>query len=225
MIQRYIIFFILFFIPQIIFAQDFFRIKADFSIKTKLPDGKQYLTMGTVYYDKTVRTTVYQIRFPEKEIWVNKDTNMYKIIDNKIISRQSVPAVIEFSIFHLTLNGNLADYGLKKTSFTIEKTEKDKGMVITTWKPPANFAKRLGKIMVSNQDKKLQGIIFFNPAGTIISKQFFKKYFNSNGLEFPSEIVQINYTNGKEGYELTTYSKILVNDLNEENIYNYRLPK
>jgi len=39
-------------LPKIIFGQQFYRLKAEFSIKAKLSEENSQLTMGTVYYDK-----------------------------------------------------------------------------------------------------------------------------------------------------------------------------
>jgi hypothetical protein len=225
LIFRMILFILVINCPSILYSQQFFRIKAEFSIKSKGIDGSQQLTMGTVYYDKTSKKIVYITKFPEKEIWVSSDTVMYKIADNKVIIRQKIPAIAEFTIFHLSLNGQLADFGLKNSTFKMDKVEKDKDLIITTWLPPDQFKKFIGKIMISNKEKKLQGIIFFNSKGEILTKQFFSKYINVKGFEFPGEIAQISYLNGKEGYEMTTYKNIIINDFKEDHIYNYSIPK
>lgn len=224
----YIFFLLFIFLDSPIFAQQFFRIKADVSIKEKGADGKERLTMGQVYYDKTAKKIVYNIKFPEKETWVIVDTVLYRIVDKEIKDVKTIPAIAEFSIFHLSLNGGIADYGLKKSFYTIEKAEKENDMVITTWLAPEKFSKTFGKILLSQKDKKLFGVVFFSPANVLLSKQFFKNYTNVNGLEFPTEIVQITYPvnkAGEENYQLTTYKNIIVDDLKEDNIYNYKLLK
>ena len=219
-------FFILIFqflLPELTLGQQFFRIKADFSIKEKGADGKEQLTMGQVYYDKTSKKIVYNIKFPEKETWVIIDTTLYRIVDSKIKETRTIPAIAEFSMFHLCLNGGITDYGLKQSFYTIEKVEKENNMVITTWKAPDKMSKTFGKILLSQENKKLFGVVLFSPTNVLLSKQFFKNYTNVNGLEFPTEIVQILYIKGKESYQLTTYKNIIVDDLKEDNIYNYRL--
>ena len=87
--QRYfcLIFFLAFFLPAQ--SQDFFRIKTDFTIKSNSPTGEQQLTVGKVYYDINERQIVYEISFPEKEIWLQKDTTLYKIVGSEVISSRS----------------------------------------------------------------------------------------------------------------------------------------
>ncbi len=210
---------------NISFSQAFFRIKADFSIKAKGFNGKSQLTMGKVYYDKTIKKIVYKIKYPEKSDWVSVDTNMYHIVNNKVTSRKSLPAIVEFTIFHIALSGNLSNYGLDKSPFTISKVQQSKGMVITTWDPPQLYSKIYGRIIVSNKNKKLYGIIFFSPDGMILRKQFFKKYQNINGFSFPSEVLQISYNESKESYELSSFKNIIINDMNEDYIYDYYIKK
>lgn len=206
-------------------SQDFFRIRADFSIKAKLHTGKSQLTMGTVYYDKNLKIIIYKTSFPGIETWVVKDTLLYKIENNKIINKTVVPFIAEFSIFHLSLNGNLSDYGLKKSCFTIDNVEKQNDMVITTWIPPVKYHEVISKILVSNKNKHLFGIVFLNGLKKLVSKHFFKKYQNISGLEFPTEIVKISYTSdGQENYEMTTYRNIVVNDFMDDSVYNFKIP-
>ena len=204
--------------------QLFFRIKTDFMIKAKSPTGEQQLTVGKLYYDKNVKQIVYDVSFPEKEIWVQRDTVLYKIVNSKIIGKQRIPAGIEFSIYNLVLNGTLNDYGLKKTKFTLRKVEKSDNNVISTWEPPQELKKYFGDILLSNVDQKLNGIVFKNTAGEVVSRQFFRNYIKVNGLSFPQEIYRENYINGQKDIELTTFTNIIVNDLSGENIYDFKIP-
>ena len=204
--------------------QLFFRIKTDFMIKAKSATGEQRLTVGKIFYDKNIKQIVYDISFPEKEIWVQRDTILYKIVNLKVIGKQRIPAGIEFSIYNLVLNGNLNDYGLKKTKFTIRKVEKSDSSVISTWEPPLEFKKYFGDILLSIVDQKLNGIVFKNNAGEIVSRQFFRNYTKVNGLSFPQEIYRENYVNGQKDMELTTFTNILVNDLSGENKYDFKIP-
>ena len=133
-------------------------------IKAKSAKGEQRLTVGKIYYDKNIKQIVYNISFPEKEIWVQRDTILYKIVNSKVIGKQQIPAGIEFSIYNLVLNGNLNDYGLKKTKFKIKKVEKNDNNIISTWEPPPEFKKYLGDILLSIVDQQLNGIVFKNNA-------------------------------------------------------------
>ena len=156
-------------------AQQFIRIKTDFSIKQKNSDNTTSLTMGTAYYDKSTKRLTYKISFPEKEVWVFKDTTMYVFKNGKFFTKKKSIMIPEFSIFHLALSNNLADYGLKNTAFKVDKIEKDKGMVITTYKPSGKMSLGIGKIMLSSVDKKLNGVIFYAPNNELTSKIFYDR--------------------------------------------------
>lgn len=218
--------FLLFFpllLPQVN-SKFFFRIKTDFIIRTKSSTGKQQLTVGKLFYDKNIKQIVYEITFPEKETWIQKDTILYKIVNSKVIGNQRIPAGIEFSIYNLVLNGNLSDYGLKTTKFRIKKVEKSDGNVISTWEPPAEWKKKFGDILLSDINQRLNGIVFKNSAGEVIAKQFFRNYITVKGLLFPQEIVKEIYSNDQKVYELTTFSNIIINDISDENKYDFKIP-
>lgn len=205
-------------------AQKFFRIKGEFSIKTKTAEDKSQLTIGKFYYDRNIKKLVYVNSFPRKEIWVSIDTSVYHIENNKVTGRQSAPPVAEYSMFHLALNSQLSSFGFKNSPLTIDKIEKSGDMVITTWAVPEKAAKLFGKIKTSTINNRLNGIVFINLEGHVLKKQFFNNYKNHSGIEFPQEVVEIIYTNGKENYQVTTYKNIVIDDLTEGSLYNFTIP-
>jgi hypothetical protein len=204
--------------------QFFFRIKTDFVIKAKSATGEQQLTVGKLFYDKNIKQIVYEISFPEKEVWIQKDTILYKIVNSKVIGKQRIPAGLEFSVYNLALNGNLTDFGLNKTKFKIKKVEKGDNSVISTWEPPPESKKYFGDILLSIVNQQLAGIVFKNSTGEIVSRQFFRNYIKVKGLFFPQEVIRENYINGQKNIELTNFSNILINDLSGENEYDYKIP-
>lgn len=222
--KLFILLLLIFLAPYALNAQKFFRIKGDFSIKTKTAEGKSQLTMGKFYYDRNIKKLVYVNNFPRKEAWVSIDTSIYHIENNKVLGRQSTPPVAEYSMFHLALNSQLTSFGFKNSVLTIEKIERGNDMVITTWAVPEKAAKLFGKIKTSTKNNRLLGIIFIDVEGKILKKQFFNNYKNIGGIEFPQEVVEIIYINGKENYQVTNYKNIVIDDLTESSVYNYPIP-
>lgn len=213
---------LLFLFSCIVLSQNFYRICGDFSIKSKSDDGSQ-LIIGKFYYDKNQGNIVHENAFPEKETWVTSDTNLYKIANKVIVSRQTIPNFTNFSIYHLVLNNKLSNFGLEGSVYTLENVEKENDMVISTWMPIAKIRKLYGKVLLSTKNNNLTGIIFYNPDGEIVKKQFFEDYDIYNGLAFPGKVIEITYVNAKEIYQVTTYKNILVNDVREDYKYYFNL--
>lgn len=213
---------VLLLLSNLAFAQQFFRVKADFSIKQKNADNSTALTMGTAYYDRSTKRLTYHISFPEKEVWVFKDTLMYVFKNGKFFTKKKSIMVPEFSIFHMVLSNNLADYGLKGSAFKVDKIEKDKGMIITSYKPVAKANLGIGKIMLSSIDKKLNGVIFYSTKNEIASKVFYKNYINVRGLAFPTTVTQFTYVKG-ENISQTTYKNVLIDQMGDEEFYSYNI--
>lgn len=207
-------------------GQQFFRIKADFSIKENLPTGESILTIGTVYFDKHEKKIVYLMSFPRKAIQILLDTVYYEIENGKIIEKQKAFNLLQFSIFNLALSSKLNNYGLENNGiFTLSNVEKKDSLVISTWSPSnKKVADATGNVLIAQKKKQLNGLVFYNKDRKIVSKQFFDNYSYFNGLAFPGEIVQVNYLLDKEYYKVTTYNNIEVNSLKENEIYNYPIP-
>ncbi len=217
---------------QQINAQQFYRFKADVTIKDKLANGKYRLTIGSVYYDKLYSKIVYKLSFPKKETIVMQDTTLYTINEKNIIEKAVKTAMLpEFTAFHLALTGQLSEYGLKPKSnersvFKITKIEKTAKGVQTTWSPiEAKLREVFGDIKMLNVDKKLDTMTFYDAKGKIVSQQYFKKYVSSKGISFPTEIIMVNFTaKGERSIQLTTYKNVQIDQNNEDEIYRYRLP-
>jgi hypothetical protein len=206
-------------------AQQHYRIKSDFSIKENLPDGTSNLTMGTVYFDKNNKKIVYSISFPTKTLQVLTDSFFYELKANKLSEKKKATNLLQFSIFNLALSSNLSNYGLNTNDiFKLTDVSKEDSLVISTWEPSTAKLKELtGKVLISQKRRLLYGLVFFDNKNNVLSKQFFTEYINVKGLNFPSQITQINYINGKEYYKVTTYKNIVVNATNENEIYNYNI--
>ncbi len=206
-------------------AQEHFRMRADYTIKGKSPDGTQHLTIGTVYYDKNIKKVVFDVRFPQKETWVQQDTLLYKIKNGKLIRKSKSLDISDFTIFSMALNGKLSDYGLKDSQFVLTNVEKDGENIISTWEPPAAYKNFMGKVMIMKNNDNITGVIFFNKDNIIISRQFFRKYKMINGMAFPTEIIIEKIINGEKFYEITTYENIKVDDYQNEDKYDFKIPQ
>jgi hypothetical protein len=216
------LFILLLFTPVLVFSQNFYRISGEFSIKGKT-DNQATLIMGKFYYDKNEKKIIHQNLFPEKATWITSDTNLYKIVNNKLILRQTIPDLTLFSMYHMVLNNQLNNFGLEGSIFKLENVENENGLVISTWIPPKSMKKFYGKILISTKDDNLFGIIFYDPQDVMLKKQFFEDYSVINGLAFPGTITEITYKDGKENYQVTTYKNIRVNDRNEEAMYHFNI--
>lgn len=206
-------------------GQQFFRISADFSIKEKADNGAVNLTVGKVYYDKNQKKIIYRVSFPQKGEWVIYDTLTYEFKDNNLVKTSKSLALAEFSVFHLALSGTLDNFGLRESPFLLEKIEKEDSLLLATWiARDEKLRLAMGKVIISKKDRKLNGIAFFKPDGTLAGRQLFRKYINHKGLDFPTEIIQFQKTPKGEAKQITTFSKIVVNEAGNNALYQYKLP-
>jgi hypothetical protein len=211
-------------LPGISFGQQFYRIKADFSIKEKGSDGASGLTKGTVYFDKSIKKVIYHITFPKPQIMVLEDTAVHRIENGVLVSSEKAGSLVDFSIFNLALEGELSNYGLRNSLFKVKDVSKDGDMVITTWEPLDRLKKHMGNIAMANKNRKLHGLVFYSPDGAIASKQFFQKYEFIKGLEFPTEITQVINKETGEVYMITSFKNITVDEKGADNKYNINIP-
>ena len=195
------------------------RIEAEITIKEI--DSSSRITTGKMYYDKNLGAIYYSIKYPSSEVIVYTDTMIYKLSAGKVLQNHKSTNGLKFNIFNLVLNSQMEYYGLNSSSYELIKTKKDKDQIITTWEPKFKNKKyRSGKIIMSQKNKLIFGLVSFHPDGSIISKQFFEDYINIDGLMIPSKITQIALFKEKPEYKITTYKNIKVNNFDDQKYYS-----
>lgn len=206
-------------------SQDFFRFKSDFSIKEKEAGKDQgRLITGTIRYDKNLRKTSYQIRFPEPEQWLVRDTFMFRLKADTLVSQQVVPPVGEFSIFNMILSQQLNDFGLAKVGYTPGEVELDGNQVVSRWLPPEQFKQYLGPVAMAQENKRLTAAAFYDKEQALVSKFYFQDYTVQNGLPVPGKIYQIYYRPEGEFVRIMSLKNVLINQSDEENLYDFAVP-
>lgn len=208
---------------KIFYAQQFARLEADITIKEKDRFGNEKLLVGRVFYDINYRQIVYDITFPEKELLIINDTAITTLVNDVIQNSKPANQLVDFSIFSLALNNDLEYFGLDKTPFAISNVELEEGMTISTWLPKPGYQQNIGKMLLSQKDNRIFGIVSFDRKDEVNSKQFFEDYTNVNGLAFPKKITHFLYTKIGNEIKITTFENIIVNNYTSEKFYNYSI--
>ncbi len=204
---------------------EFFRFKSAFSIKEKEGSNEQgRLITGSVYYDKNLHKTVYDIQFPEPEQWMVRDTIMYLIRADTLVSRQIVPPVGEFSLFNMILSQQLSDFGLAKVGYTPGEIQQDGNQVIARWIPPEQFKPYAGPVVLAQENKHLNAAAFYDTADKLVSKFYFKDYTVQNGFAIPGKVYQIFYRTTGEFVRIMSLKNVLINQSDEDSMYDFAIP-
>ncbi len=204
------------------YGQFYFRIEADVSMKVKPVGEKGQLILGKVYYDRSTKKMVYDVRFPEREVWVMQDTLAHTFVDGELVKTDHLNPFIESTIFHKVLEGKLTDYGMRDSFYKVGKVEREEDMVITTWIPPENFPFQ-GKVLTSNKNNLLHGVAILDEAENVMSRQIFRNYTSVSGLMIPAEMIQVLYRDGQEVFQTINLTNILINNIGNESFYNHPL--
>jgi len=207
-------------------GQDYFRIKGDFSVKISINDSTRSLTKGIVYYDKNIKDLIYDISFPKIEKWISKDTSLYKVNNDSLYQRVTIPSINEFTVFHLSLNAGLNDFGLKNSIYKINKVEKKGDLVLSYYKIPEKVNILIDHVVIAKRDNRLESVIMVGEDQKILSKQFFRNYIKIDAFEFPQQIIQVLYTgSGDESYQVTDFRNVKINDMTNSKLYQINLKK
>lgn len=221
--KKIVYFAIIFILNLHLFGQDNYRLKADFTIKIKGSEGNKNFTKGKVYYDKNYKQLIYDVSFPDDEKWVLIDTILLKMKKgSKIPEKSKILSVNNFTVFHLALNSELTDFGLKNTVYRISKIEKKGDLVLTYWNIPANNLK-MDYIIIAKKNNQLFSLAMVNEKGEIFNQQFFRNYIKIKSFEFPTEVVQIIYNQlRKKTYQVYEFKNIEINELQNDQLYKFK---
>ena len=204
-------------------TQHSYRFTSEITLKAKSKTGEFQYTKGVVHYNLKNKKLLFNITFPQKEFYLSVDTLIYKFQNNKLLSVQNNPIKPEFSIFQFILNNDLSDFGLKNSSFSISNIEKNNGLIITKWSPPAIVNFPIGNILISTKDKRLQSVLIYNKKGILLSRQIYKDYNMVNGVGIPSEILSVSYLGNVKSYQVMKISHALINEQGNDADYDFQV--
>ena len=190
------------------------RIESDISIKEIFPDGTKSLMLGKVFFDVENNSIVYHIAFPEKETMVLKDSLVLSKKDSVFNKKISSSQLIDFSIYKLSLAGELKTFGLDQSKFLLGRISENDGEVSSEWIP--KIENPPFKIIISQANNKITGIALVESSGKILNKQFFKKYQKVGRISFPTEILEISYTASGVYKKMMTHSEIKLDNYSDE---------
>jgi len=220
---KYSLFLFFIFISSSIYGQNYYRITADFTVKIKNTDGSLSLTRGKVFYDKNFKDLIYDISFPEHEKWVLRDTTLIKIKKDQKKDISSIPAINEFSVFHLALNVSLNNFGLDDSVYKMIRVEKKNNLVLSYWKVPGMKIENMDYIVLAKKGNQLVSVVIFNEHNKIINKQFFKDYAKIGAFKFPKRVIHISYNaENQESYQVFEFKNIQVNEVGNDKMYLFK---
>lgn len=207
---------------QVAWGQEYYRVSADFTVKIRRSDGTMNLTKGSVYYDKNIGELIYRVSFPQPEVWVMADTSLFKFREDTLYERITIPSVNEFTVFHLSLNSGISDFGLDKSMFKVSKVEKRDEQVLSYWKIPDRVESSIDHVILAREENRLASVIMVGDESEILSRQFFRDYVKLDAFEFPGQIVQILPDDeGNDNYQVTEFENVRVNDQHDA-LFRYR---
>ncbi len=201
-------------------AQLFNRIEAEFTLKESDRVGNKKLSVGKVYYDRNERVVVFAISFPYREQVYITDEAIFRVKGDTLFSKTLALGLIDFNIFHLFLNGNLEYYGLSNSHWKLHDVVQDDGLVISTWLPPKNYPNG-GKMLLSQQNKNLSGLLSYNDKEELQTKYIFEEYVPVLGSSFPSQVIQYTYYENEKEVRMSNYRNFKVNEYEADSLYRF----
>ena len=208
-------------------TQDYFRFRADFSLKELSSVGdslERRLIIGSCTFDNNINKLSYSLTFPHQEQWVIQDTFVYTVRDNKLIDKTTAPYITEHSIFKMLLAQSLNDFGLIKSGYKIESVKRLGDEVYVTYLPPDEHLDALGPLVLIKEKKLLKGVIYYEPDGNMMFRQQLGDYQIIDGLPIPNELTHIVEKSGKSIKRILTFENILINEAGHDELYDLHIP-
>ncbi len=191
-------------------SQPISKISAKVSIKEKFADSTYTYSRGKISYNHNTKKTVITVTYPEKQEWTLSEKGIYKKADSLTLMRSHTSILSEFSIFRLAIEGTLNNYGLTYSDFTAVEVAYNDKMTVTTWHPPQEYSKAFSKILTSQSQGRLNGLVVYDTRGNIVSRQFFTEYRNFSRLTIPTQITFVNNTSTGPKYRIILFSELVV---------------
>jgi outer membrane lipoprotein-sorting protein len=109
--------------------------------------------------------------------------------------RSKAEAVMPF--FKVILGCLKEDFGLSQQGYALAHYEKKGNVLLSTWSPPPQLSKLIGKAVLEYQANKIMRIEYQTPDGKLLSQAIFHQHVFFSGSYFPLE-VSISYKTNQD---------------------------
>jgi hypothetical protein len=133
--------------------------------------------------------------------------------EDTVFKKLIIPDLNQYSIFNMVIEGTFINFGLENSNYEVSEVNFTDNNLITVWNA-TNKKSEINKIITSNSENKLNGMIIFDRKDNILTKYFFDNYIFYNDISIPCEIIKIIYFENNEYYELTTFKNFIFNNSN-----------
>ncbi len=204
----------MFFLSQNISSQKFIILDSDFSLIEKKDfkaDSKNSLIMGHVLYNSSDDSAEFNIKFPEMEKWILRDTILIKYKNDTIFSQQFVGTLSENFIFKSILQPSENDFGLKAAGFEIDEVQEMDGIITISWLAPPNLKHVVNKAVSTLKDNLLQSVTFLDTQDKIMNQTIYEKYELINTMPIPVHISTRFVTDDKSIIKVLKLKNVKIN--------------
>ena len=192
-------------------------------------DGVSAMVKADVFYDNTSLRMLTHFYYPLEYILLtnNKgELSIYNPKDNVVNQQQGSIYSIESSQLYYFITHEVADMGLKKMNYSIQKTSIEKDLIITEWKTNLQAKKGdIEKVKLVHRNQNPIYMSYIDTKGKTLRKVYYSGYQNIGNILFPTSTTEIVYEKGKDStINKTVYSDILINESATSKYFDYKIP-
>lgn len=188
--SKYIVLVVLTFCTYTIQCQTFNNFEADFTIKEKYKLAqKSHLFKGSVNVNSIDQTSYFTLSFPNREMWLLKDSLLTQIVNDSVILSINVGQFENFSLIKEVNSAIKKDYGLSEIGFTQKHTTADSSGVKVEWMPPTVMKEIFLMAITHISDNLLRSVSLFDTKQTLVSSTYFEDYLFIKNIPIPTKIM------------------------------------
>jgi hypothetical protein len=198
-------------------------------VSRQVKDGVSGMIKGDIFYDYTSSKMITHFTYPLEYVMIanNKgELSIHNPHDNKVVMQQNFAYSTESSQLYYFLSHQMADMGLKKMNYSIQKTSIEKDLIITEWK--CNIQAKKGdieKIKLVHRNQNPIYMSYIDTKGKILRKVFYSSYQAIGNVYFPTSTTEIVYDDKKDStINKIIYSDLVVNEQANSPYFNYKIP-
>lgn len=189
--------------------------------------GKTTTTNATLYYSNDGKM-VTLTESPFKTIIINNasgELSIYNFDQNSVIKESNPVYSTQSNNLYFFLQNKKQDMGLADSGFSLDKTQFEDGLKITTWTSPAQISQLIEKVELVHNKSNPVYMAYLKPDGKFLKKIYFYGFADLKGIDFPTAITEITYPNEKDSIlTKTTFGQFEFNESVDNEYLYFKIP-
>lgn len=192
-----------------------------------LSKGTKNIFRSDIFYNRENDVIIVHHTYPSDFVKISNRLGEEKIYfpkTNTVSIQQDATFSSSNDLLYYFVNNKTSDMGLAREGFKLISTEREEGLLVTTWQAPPSL-KVINLVKMVFRDMLPVYAEYTDPKGKTIKKIYYNRYSDQSSFSLPMRITEISYEGKSDSViRLSVFSDVRTSGFPDTNYFDFKIP-